>query len=131
MKDRQGYVLVYVPNHPRSNKAGCVHEHILVAEEALGKYLPAKSVVHHVDETKDNNSPTNLVICENVAYHNLLHQRLRALKASGNPNAVRCRYCKGYEDQDRITPSRYHTRCKNQKEKERKMKKKEEVMRLT
>lgn len=57
--------------------------HRLRAEAALGKPLPPKAVVHHVDGTKSPLSP--LVICQDQKYHMGLHVRLRVLRAGGNP----------------------------------------------
>lgn len=73
-------------NNPRASKSGQVHRHILVAEKALGRYLPKGAEVHHVDENKRNYANSNLVICQDQAYHRLLHARLRILRAGGNPN---------------------------------------------
>lgn len=72
--------------------------HIGVAEKALGRKLPLGAVVHHVDENTLNNANENLVICPSKAYHNLLHQRMRALGACGNANWRKCPYCKQYGD---------------------------------
>ncbi|WP_080426448.1 HNH endonuclease [Burkholderia ubonensis] len=71
--------------------------HIAIAEEALGKPLPPKVEVHHVDENKMNNDPSNLVICQDHSYHALLHYRARALSESGNANNLRCVYCKKWD----------------------------------
>lgn len=68
------------------------YEHILIAERALGKPLPKGAEVHHVNEDKRNNRPSNLVICQDRAYHALLHRRARVLRASGNPNTQRICY---------------------------------------
>lgn len=76
-----GYRLILVPGHPRSNVNGYVREHIYIAEKALGKPLPPGAVIHHVNETKADNGPGNLVICQDEAYHRLLHKRMRAIKA--------------------------------------------------
>ena len=76
--------------------------HVVVAEQALGRPLPPRAVVHHVDTNGDNNAPSNLVICESRAYHALLHKRMRALAACGDASALRCHRCKGYDRQDEM-----------------------------
>jgi len=78
-----GYVLV-----------GYAYEHVVVAEKALGKPLPLKAKVHHLDEDRANNAGNNLVICEDQAYHAMLHLRMKSLRATGNPNLRQCYCCK-------------------------------------
>ena len=80
------YRSAYRPQHPRATASGCVQAHILIAERALGRHLPAGAQVHHVDGNKQNNATTNLVICQDAAYHKLLHARMRVVRAGGNPN---------------------------------------------
>jgi hypothetical protein len=68
------------------------HIHRLRAERALGKPLPSGAEVHHVDGTRDEDGP--LVICQDKAYHKLLHARMRIKAAGGNPNTDRiCADC--------------------------------------
>lgn len=86
------YRLVRRPDHPRANPVGYVLEHVLIAEQALGRFLPAGVEVHHVDEVKSNNAPSNLVICQDREYHDLLHVRARVRKAGGDPNTQRLCY---------------------------------------
>lgn len=81
---RRGYRSVRVNGEARS-------EHVVVAERALGRPLPAGAAVHHVDGNRRNNTPSNLVICQDAVYHNLLHLRARTLRLGGNPDTER--YC--------------------------------------
>lgn len=76
-----------------------VGEHVAVVERSIGKPLPKGAVVHHIDGDKHNNAPANLVVCQDRAYHNLIHRRERALLATGNPDALCCQVCGGYENQ--------------------------------
>src|SRR5688572_15706005 len=93
-----GYAQLYRPGHPRATKNGYVFEHVIIAENALGRSLPAAAVVHHVDEDFLNNANDNLVICQDRGYHALLHQRMRAKVASGHADWRKCKYCKQYDD---------------------------------
>jgi hypothetical protein len=97
-----GYVWVKRPEHPHAMANGCVREHILVVEAAMGKILRADAPVHHVDRNRSHNANTNLVACDSVAYHNLLHKRQRAMDACGDPNARRCSECGKYDRQDEM-----------------------------
>jgi hypothetical protein len=73
-KTAAGYVVITTGNGRR------VYEHIFLAECALGKPLPAKAIVHHMNNIPDDNfTPLNLVICPDQAYHMLLHKRARDL----------------------------------------------------
>lgn len=94
---RNGYVLVWEPDHPNAYSYGYVFEHVRVVASALGRPLCGTEEVHHVDENKSNNANSNLVLCPDRAYHMLLHRRLRAYKAVGDPNARLCKYCKRYD----------------------------------
>lgn len=76
---------------------GRVREHVAVVEKAMGKALPAGAVIHHVDEDRTNNAPSNLLVCSH-GYHMMLHARMRAMAACGNPNWKRCTYCGKYDD---------------------------------
>lgn len=93
-----GYVYVHDHTHPKADERGRVYEHIVVAEQALGKLLPASAIVHHVDGTRSNNAKGNLVICEDQEYHMLLHRRQRALAACGDAEKFRCRHCGCWDD---------------------------------
>lgn len=68
--------------------------HRLRAEKAIGRPLSVGVLVHHADGSKRGDAP--LVICQDRAYHALLHARMRIQAAGGNPNTDRiCGRCKG------------------------------------
>lgn len=95
----RGYVVLDVDG--RKN-----YEHIVIAERALGHALPPGAEVHHIDEDKTNNAPTNLVVCPSAAYHKLLHQRQRAFDACGHYDWRRCNICKRYDSPQGLWISR-------------------------
>ena len=119
----RGYVLAYAPEHPSQRKGKYRLLHRMVVEKAIGHALPPRAEVHHVDGDRLNNSPANLVACEDCSYHNLLHARARALAACGDPNAVSCNICHSYARQDDITRtaphSAVHRDCKSAYDRER------------
>ncbi len=100
---QDGYVYINLPEVDetkhrrimrRSIKLVRLPEHVYVAEIALGHALPSSAQVHHVDENRSNNASANLVICENAAYHLLIHARQRVVNAGGNPNKEKlCSTC--------------------------------------
>lgn len=108
-----GYIMVYQPDHQRAGKRGYVYEHVLVAGLAMGKAVPERAQVHHVNGVKTDNRPANLVVCEDLGYHRLLHQRADALAGCGNANARRCVYCHRWDDPKNMSGSRnpYHKSC--------------------
>lgn len=93
-------------------------EHRRVVERALGHALRRSAPVHHVNNDRRDNRPQNLVACDSVEYHNVLHRRQRALDACGNPNWRRCTFCGQFGDPDRmrvpanVRTSAYHMECR-------------------
>lgn len=96
--DSDGYVLLSRPNHHRAQACGYVQEHVVIVEEILGMLLPKKAIIHHANEKRSDNRPENLVVCQGMSYHKLLHRRMRALRACGHADWRRCVHCKKYDD---------------------------------
>jgi HNH endonuclease len=72
-----GYVLL-------TREGRRVYEHIWLAELALGKSLPEKAVVHHMNDIPDDNFTFfNLIICPDQKYHMLLHRRAKEYEQFG------------------------------------------------
>lgn len=92
-----GYVMVIVREDDR-RKYPYIREHVMIAEKVLGKHLPEKAVVHHVNGNTLDNRNENLVICENRPYHQLLHRRKKAYDACGHANWKQCWICDQYDD---------------------------------
>jgi len=105
----------YVYLKYRDRKGRHIREHIVIAEYVLGRPMPKGAVVHHVNEIKNDNRPCNLVICPNAAYHQMLHLRRKALKASGHASYKKC--CCGKYDNPKnmnLSHGRYtHSECRN------------------
>lgn len=101
-----------------SGKKKFTQESVLVAEKVLGKPLPPGAVVHHIDGNSLNNENGNLVICQDKAYHNRLHRRMRAKEISGNASWLKCPYCKQYDDLKNMNTSpgkqAYHQKCSSE-----------------
>lgn len=55
------YIIVYAPEHPRA-RAGAMFEHVLVAEQKIGRFIRPGEVVHHVNEDTHDNRPENLEV---------------------------------------------------------------------
>ncbi len=62
-RQRNGYTLIYKPNHPFTDCKGYVPEHRLIIEQIIGRYLNRKKeVVHHINGIKDDNHIENLLL---------------------------------------------------------------------
>jgi hypothetical protein len=78
-KITNGYILIKDYNHPHRNWANDIMEHRLVVEKVLGRYLTKKECVHHIDMTRNNNSPSNLYLCKNKSENLKIHASLNKL----------------------------------------------------
>jgi hypothetical protein len=62
IEPEKGYRMVRRPSHHRARQNGYVLEHLLVAENVLGRRLRRGEEVHHIDGDKLNNHPSNLKV---------------------------------------------------------------------
>lgn len=60
IKDTNGYIQIWTPNHPNRKCSGYIHEHRLVMSEYLGRPLTDKENVHHKNGIRDDNRIENL-----------------------------------------------------------------------
>lgn len=75
-KLHEGYVLVYVPEHPKSF-GGWYYEHRLVIEKQLDRILKDWETVHHINEDKQDNRPENLFLCTRAQHDKAHKQRIK------------------------------------------------------
>jgi hypothetical protein len=60
--DKEGYVLLYLPEHPNASVNGQYSQHRLVMEQTLGRYLVKGENVHHKNGVRNDNRPENLEV---------------------------------------------------------------------
>ena len=80
-KRADGYIKVYVPDHPNSTADGYVMKHILVMEREIGRHLLPGEVVHHKNRTRDDNRIENLQLMT-ASEHMSMHMRERHTKGA-------------------------------------------------
>jgi hypothetical protein len=54
-------------------KNGKRHAHRVIAEEIIGRKLKTREIIHHIDNVKSNNNPSNLALLPNQNYHAKIH----------------------------------------------------------
>jgi hypothetical protein len=87
-------------------------EHRIIAERLVGHPLPPTVGIHHYNGRENN---AQFVICQDNAYHKLLHLRTKALIACGHATWRRCQYCHTYDDPQNliINGTAAHRQCRN------------------
>ena len=72
----KGYVLAYVPHHPKAHKDGYVMLHTIIMERSIGRYLQPNEVVHHINHNRQDNRLENLALMDKKA-HMSMHMKER------------------------------------------------------
>lgn len=67
-----GYILVMVPEHPKSFNGGWYYEHRLVAEKRVNRVLMPWETIHHISGDKTDNTWLNLFICTREEHNHAL-----------------------------------------------------------
>jgi len=66
IKDKSGYIQVWMPDHPNCKSAGYIHEHRLVMSELLKRPLLDSENVHHKNGIRDDNRIENLELWTSI-----------------------------------------------------------------
>jgi hypothetical protein len=75
------------------------------AEAVLGRFLKRTEQVHH-------HTLTQIVICQDASYHQLLHNRERIKRLGGDPNRDKiCPFCRSPRRSDSFQVGRYCWYC--------------------
>jgi hypothetical protein len=68
---KEGYVLIKVPEHPKSFR-GWYYEHRLVIEKEINRIMGEWETIHHINKDKQDNRLINLFLCSR-SEHNKAH----------------------------------------------------------
>jgi hypothetical protein len=82
-KRKDGYIAIYFPDHPKSNKEKYIMEHDLIMECYIGRWLKEDEIVHHINHKRDDNRIENLKLMtkkEHARLHMLERKRKEDVK---------------------------------------------------
>ena len=73
-KTSKGYIQILCPDHPRSDSAGYVMEHIVIFEHETGIQIPKNCCIHHLNGNKSDNRIENLCMMTHAG-HTVFHHK--------------------------------------------------------
>lgn len=76
--NNNGYIYIYMPEHPNASKNGYVSQSRVIAGMKLGRTLGEKDIVHHVNGRRSDNRQENLHVC-NRSQHKNIHADIELL----------------------------------------------------
>lgn len=79
IRNDNGYIVIYSPNHPNKKRYGDVYEQVLIMEKHIGRYLEKNEVVHHINGIKNDNRLENLQLMTKTE-HRSYHMKLQILQ---------------------------------------------------
>lgn len=83
-RSSHGYILVLAKHHPRADRWGYVYEHIIAAENKIGRPLRNDESPHHLNRVKSDNRPENLQVMTRTE-----HKRLHWIEDNPRKRSVR------------------------------------------
>lgn len=83
VKTSDGYYRIkYAKKHNRKDEKGRVLEHIIIAEDKIGRKLKSNECVHHINGIRTDNNPKNLKVLT-YSKHATLHRKDRKIDKNG------------------------------------------------
>jgi hypothetical protein len=87
-----GYIYVWFPNHPRARK-NYVAEHILIAEQKLGRPLKEDEIAHHINQSRDDNRIENIEVMTKEQHNRHHNPKTERTNYSGKWKSHKLDFC--------------------------------------
>ena len=78
--NKKGYKIIQLPNHNTGRSRHRMREHRYIMEQLIGRKLKLTEVVHHKNEIKNDNYPSNLMLFKNKRAHQKYHYVIEGMK---------------------------------------------------